>query len=198
MKKLLFVIALVALFGAGGWWLHKRPANDAAPVAQATKSTGDAVSLKVGDTAPNFATMGALAGKTFDLNLDTQLEKGPLVLYFFPKVFTSGCTAEAHEFAERSADFAAMGAEVVGMSADDMAGLAKFSSEACRDKFAVAQATPEIIAEYGVQMAPDKPMTNRTSYVIGQDHKVKFVFSNLDYKDHVRLTLDAVKKLKAS
>lgn len=182
MKKLIFVVVLVALFGAGGWWWYKGQGDNA---------------LKIGATAPSFATTGALAGKAFDLNLDAQLKKGPLVLYFFPKVFTAGCTAEAHEFAERSADFAAMGAEVVGMSGDDMDGLKKFSSEACRDKFAVAQATPEIIKAYGVQMAPGMQMTNRTSFVIGQDHKIKFVFSNLDYKDHVRMTLDAVKKLKA-
>lgn len=180
MKKLLFVVVLIALFGAGGWWWYK----------------GQDHALKVGATAPSFATKGALAGKPFDLDLDKQLAKGPMVLYFFPKVFTKGCTLEAHEFAERSADFAAMGAEVVGMSGDDLPGLTKFSSEACRDKFAVAQATPEIISKYGVQMAPGMQMTNRTSFVIGQDHKVKFVFSNLDYKDHVRLTLDAVKKLK--
>ncbi len=182
MKKLLFVVVLIALFGAGGWWWYK----------------GQDHALKVGSTAPSFATKGALAGKPFDLDLDAQLKKGPLVLYFFPKVFTAGCTAEAHEFAEKTADFEAAGAEVVGMSGDDLAGLTKFSSEACRDKFAVAQATPKIISDYGVQMAPGMKMTNRTSFVIGQDHKVKFVFSNLDYKDHVRLTLDAVQKLKGA
>jgi hypothetical protein len=74
----------------------------------------------VGSIAPMFTTQGALAGKPFTLDLAEQLKKGPLVLYFFPKVFTSGCTAEAHEFAERSGDFAKLGANVVGLSADSI------------------------------------------------------------------------------
>lgn len=151
----------------------------------------------VGARAPQFTTTGALAGQPFELDLAKQLEKGPLVLYFFPKVFTPGCTAEAHEFAEREADFARLGASVIGMSADDLEGLSKFSREACRDKFPVAQASPEILAAYDVAM-PDKPMASRTSFVIGQDGIIKFVHSDMDYRDHVRLTYEAVEELQGS
>lgn len=196
MKKLSFIVVLVLLAGAGGWWLYKGQRSDGggAPAAKLAQETVGAP--VVGAKAPLFVTKGALAGEPFDLDLAKQLEKGPLVLYFFPKVFTAGCTAEAHEFAERSADFAALGANVVGMSADDLDGLSKFSREACRDKFAVAQASPEIIKAYNVKL-PDRDMTNRTSFVIGQDGLIKFVHSDLDYKDHVRLTYEAVKKLKS-
>ncbi|MBK6707638.1 MAG: peroxiredoxin [Sphingomonadales bacterium] len=151
----------------------------------------------VGSIAPMFTTQGALAGKPFTLDLAEQLKKGPLVLYFFPKVFTSGCTAEAHEFAERSGDFAKLGANVVGLSADSIEELSKFSREACRDKFAVARATPEIIKAYDVKM-PAIDMTNRTSFVIAQDGRIAFIHSDLDYQDHVRLTYEAVRKLKES
>jgi peroxiredoxin len=194
MKKLSFIIVLAVLAGAGGWWLYKGQDGGGAPAAKVAEAPAGAP--VVGAKAPLFVTKGALAGKPFDLDLSKQLEKGPLVLYFFPKVFSSGCTAEAHEFAERSADFAALGASVVGMSADDLDGLSKFSREACRDKFAVAQASPEIIKAYAVKM-PDRDMTNRTSFVIGQDGLIKFVHSDLDYKDHVRLTYEAVQKLRA-
>lgn len=165
----------------------KSATNDA-PAAPAIGAT-------VGAKAPLFTTTGALAGKPFDLDLAKQLEKGPLVLYFFPKVFTEGCTLEAHEFAEREADFAKLGASVIGMSADDLDGLSRFSREACRDKFPVAQATPEIIKAYGVQL-PDSEMANRTSFVIGQDGVIKFVHSDLDYRDHVKLTYAAVEELQ--
>lgn len=150
---------------------------------------------KVGAIAPMFTTQGALAGKPFTLDLAEQLKKGPLVLYFFPKVFTSGCTAEAHEFAERSDDFAKLGAHVVGLSADSIGELSKFSREACRDKFAVARATPEIIKAYDVKM-PVMDMTNRTSFVIAQDGRIAFIHSDMDYQHHVRLTYEAVRKLK--
>src|SRR6059058_568130 len=61
--------------------------------------------LKVGDKAPDFTTTGAVGGKEFKLHLAQQLKKGPVVLYFFPKAFTSGCTAEAHAFSESIGDF---------------------------------------------------------------------------------------------
>ena len=48
--------------------------------------------LAAGAKAPDFKTMGAIGGETFRLHLAEQLEKGPVVLYFFPKAFTSGCT----------------------------------------------------------------------------------------------------------
>ena len=59
-----------------------------------------AAALPVGAKAPDFETTGAIAGKPFKLHLADQLKKGPIVLYFFPKAFTSGCTAEAHAFSE--------------------------------------------------------------------------------------------------
>jgi len=158
-----------------------------------------AANLPVGATAPVFATQGAKAGKPFAINLRAALRKGPVVLYFYPKAFTQGCTLEAKAFADASPQFAAAGATVVGMSADDLPTLQKFSTEACRDKFAVAIATPAIIKAYNVDLHREgvsTGLTTRTSYVIGQDGKVRFVHSNMDYKDHVRLTLEAVQALR--
>lgn len=156
--------------------------------------------LPQGARAPQIIAQGALAGKPFTFNLEQALKKGPVVLYFYPKAFTQGCTLEAHAFAEASAQFKAAGATVIGMSADDLASLKRFSTEACRDKFAVAIASPATIAAYDVMLKkPDGTstgLTSRTSYVIGKDRKVKFVHSNSDYRDHVRLTLQAVKALR--
>ena len=156
--------------------------------------------LPVGARAPNFVAKGARGGKLFTVNLVQALRRGPVVLYFYPKAFTQGCTLEAHAFAEATADFRKAGATVIGMSNDDVATLQRFSTEECRDKFAVAAATPRIVAAYDVDLVRDGKstgLTKRTSYVIGQDGRVKFVHSDLDYKDHVRLTLDAVRALRA-
>ncbi|MFM6950184.1 MAG: peroxiredoxin [Novosphingobium sp.] len=159
-----------------------------------------AANLPVGAPAPVFATQGAKGGKPFAINLRSALSKGPLVLYFYPKAFTKGCTLEAKAFADATPQFAAAGATVVGMSADDLPTLQKFSTEACRDQFAVAIATPEIIKAYNVKLkiaGVSTGLTTRTSYVIGQDGKIRFVHSDMDYKDHVRLTLEAVQKLRS-
>ena len=88
--------------------------------------------LPVGSQAPDFRTTGALAGKAFKLHLKDQLKHGPLVLYFYPKAFTKGCTLEAKAFADAMPEFRKAGARVVGMSADDLDTLRRFSTEASR------------------------------------------------------------------
>ena len=150
--------------------------------------------LKVGDKAPDFTTTGAIAGKAFKLHLAEQLSHGPVVLYFFPKAFTSGCTAEAHAFSEATADFKKAGARVIGLSADDLPTLQKFSVEECRNAFPVATASPAVIKAYDVKL-PMVNMTNRTSYVIARDGKITMVHSEMGWKDHVAKSLAAVRAL---
>lgn len=152
--------------------------------------------LPVGAKAPDFTTTGALAGKPFKLNLDDQLKHGPLVLYFFPKAFTSGCTAEAHAFSEASAKFKKLGARVVGMSADDLPTLEQFSVKECRNKFPVATADADLRKAYDVVLQQKPAYANRTSYVIDRDGKIVMAYTNLDPSEHVERTLAAVKALK--
>ena len=155
-----------------------------------------AAALPTGAKAPNFTTQGAIAGKPFRLNLAEQLKHGPVVLYFYPKAFTKGCTLEAHAFSEAAKDFKKAGARVIGMSADDLPTLEKFSVEGCRNSFAVATATPEVIKAYDVALKQKPDMTDRTSYVIDRSGKIVFVHSDLDWSQHVAKTLAAVKGLK--
>ena len=152
--------------------------------------------LPVGAKAPDFTTTGAVGGKPFKLHLAAQLKKGPVVLYFFPKAFTSGCTAEAHAFSDSIADFKKAGAQVVGMSADDLPTLKKFSVEECRSAFPVATATTETQKAYDVAWAAHPGLTTRTSYVIDRKGKIVMVHDDLDFSKHVAKTLDAVKALK--
>jgi peroxiredoxin len=152
--------------------------------------------LKVGDRAPDFTTIGAVGGKEFKLHLTEQLKKGPVVLYFFPKAFTSGCTAEAHAFSESIGDFKKAGAQVVGMSADDLKTLHDFSTKECRSAFPVATATPAVQKAYDVAWAAHPGITTRTSYVIDKSGKIVMDHDDLDYSQHVAKTLAAVKALK--
>lgn len=151
--------------------------------------------LPVGVQAPDFTTRGAIGGKLFTLTLSHQLKKGAVVLYFFPAAFTPGCTAEAREFADKSVEFKKAGAVIIGMSADPVDKLARFSVEECRSKFAVASAGEQIIAAYDVAMPLRTSMTNRTSYVIAPTGRIVYVHSALSYKDHVQNTLAAVKAM---
>lgn len=171
----------------------------AAAPALALFATPALAALPQGARAPDFSAKGALAGKPFAFNLKTALRKGPVVLYFFPKAFTPGCTMEAHAFAESSDDFRKAGATVIGMSTDDLPALEKFSSLECRNKFPVASASPAVVKAYDVafkQNGKDLGLTDRTSYVIGRDGKIAMVHSDLDWREHMTRTLAAVRKMK--
>ena len=151
--------------------------------------------LPVGAAAPDFSTRGAIGGKQFDFSLAKELKKGPVVLYFFPAAFTSGCTIEARQFAVASDDFKKAGATLIGVAADPIDKLAKFSVEECRNKFAVGVATPEMISGYDVKL-PVMARSNRTSYVIGRNGKIAFVYSAMAPDGHVSGTLNAVRAIK--
>lgn len=156
--------------------------------------------LPVGAKAPQFATKGALAGKDFAFDLRRALADGPVVLYFYPKAFTQGCTLEANAFAEAMPQFQAAGAKVIGLSADDLPTLRRFSTKECRDAFPVAIASPAVIKAYDVALVREGAKTglsDRTSYVIGKNGRIIMVHSDLDWREHVKRTLAAVKSLKS-
>ena len=170
-----------------------------AGLALALLSAGASAALTVGDAAPDFTVPGALGGKPFSFSLAESLKKGPVVLYFYPAAFTSGCTAEAHDFAEATPKFNTLGATVVGMSNDDIKTLQKFSTEACRDKFAVlADAGGRITKRYDAAMMKGMEMADRISYVISPQGKVLYVYSSSNPDEHVKKTMAAVEKWKAA
>jgi thioredoxin-dependent peroxiredoxin len=171
----------------------------AAALALALFGPNASAALAVGDAAPDFTVPGALAGKPFNFALAEALKKGPVVLYFYPAAFTSGCTAEAHDFAEATPRFNALGATVVGMSNDDIKTLQKFSTEACRDKFAVlADAGGRITKRYDASIAKGMEMADRISYVISPQGKVLYVYSSANPDEHVKRTMAAVEQWKAA
>lgn len=151
--------------------------------------------LPVGATAPDFSTQGALAGKTFQFSLAQALKKGPVVLYFFPKSFTSGCTIETKAFADASDDFHKVHATLIGVAADPIEDLQRFSTEACRSKFPVAVASAAMIKDYKVAL-PLTARANRTSFVIAPTGKITYVLSELKPDGHVAGTLAAVRQIK--
>lgn len=159
----------------------------------AVGATASYASLTVGAKAPDFTAQASLGGKEFNFSLADALKKGPVVLYFYPAAFTKGCTIEAHDFAEATDRYKALGATVIGVSHDDIATLDKFSVSDCRSKFAVA-ADPDqkVIKAYDAVLQKAPQYADRTSYVIAPDHTVVFTYTNLDPGAHVALTMQAV------
>ncbi len=154
--------------------------------------------LKVGATAPLFTTQATLAGKPFRFSLADALKSGPVVLYFYPAAFTPGCTVEAHEFAEATDKFKALGATVIGVSHDDIDKLNKFSVSDCRNKFAVASdADQSIMKSYDAVLVLKPEYADRTSYVIAPNGKILYEYTDLNPEKHVANTMAAVQQWAA-
>ena len=152
--------------------------------------------LKPGDPAPAFSIEAAQGGKTFDFKLADALKTGPVVLYFYPKSFTSVCTVEAHEFADNIKNFKAAGASVLGVSADGIDTQREFSSKECRDTFPVG-ADPDlsVIKAYDASFAGF--FAKRISYVISPDGKIIEAYSDSQAEPHIERALDAVRQWQA-
>lgn len=150
--------------------------------------------LDIGDAAPDFTTPAALGGKVYQFSLAESLKKGPVMLYFFPAAFSEGCSIEAHEFAEATAQFAALGASVVGVSADDIDTLSKFSVQSCQSKFPVASDTTQaVMKSFDAVMKTRPEYANRISYVIAPDGSIVSHYMSLNPTRHVERMLAALR-----
>lgn len=153
-----------------------------------------AAHLAPGTPAPVFSAPAAQGGSVSSFDLHAALEHGPVVLYFFPKSFTEGCTAEAHDFAEHIADFKKLGATVVGVSGDDIGTQVKFSTLECRSKFLVAS-DPGLKIAHRYDAVVMNVFANRTSYVIARNGTIAYAYTSLDPDQHVANVLAALRKL---
>jgi peroxiredoxin len=172
--------------------------------------------LRQGDTAPQFKTQASLAGKEFTFSLADALRKGPVVVYFYPSAYTSGCNVQAHEFAVNYDKFSAAGASVVGVSLDNIARLNQFSAdpEYCAGKLPVASDEKgdiarsydlKIISEYNGQSLITMKDTRgveighaaaeRTTFIVTPDGKIAATIGGIAPKDNVMKALEAVQQL---
>jgi peroxiredoxin len=169
----------------------------------------------VSDKAPDFSAAASSAGKEFRFSLAEALEKGPVVVYFYPSAYTKGCDLEAHTFAQEKEKFDAAGATIIGVSADSIARLNLFSADPdyCAGKFPVASDPDhKIAASYNLTVAGpragmkdvrgadiDHAFIERVTFVIGKDHTIVATLSSaadkLSPDQHVQKALEIVQKL---
>ena len=164
--------------------------------------TSAKAALKPGAAAPLFTVEAAQGGKTFRFDLAKALEAGPVVVYFYPKSFTSVCTVEAHDFADAIPAFKAAGASVIGLSGDGIGTQREFSSKECRDTFPVgADAGLKVSKAYDAALAipgTDVGFANRISYVIAPGGTILSAYSDSEAEGHIKNALAAVKAWRAS
>jgi peroxiredoxin Q/BCP len=176
-------------------------------------ATAALAALKAGDVAPAFTAPASFAGKPFTYSLKASLAKGPVVVYFYPSAYTSGCNVQAHEFSTKSEQFAAAGASVVGVSLDSIERLNAFSADPdyCAGKLAVASdADGRIARSFGLRVTDAQPgatdtrgkeidhgFTERTTFVVRKDGTIAATVGGVSPTENVARALEQVRKLAA-
>ncbi len=148
---------------------------------------------KAGDTAP-LVTAQDQDGK--DFKLADQVGKNIVLLYFYPKDFTGGCTKEACGFRDRVTELQADNVEVVGVSFDSVDSHLKFISQYKLPFTLLADTDGKIADAYGVRME-GKNMAKRVSFLIGLDGKIVHVTNTGNPEVHfseMKAAIDGLKK----
>jgi len=152
--------------------------------------------ISVGDVAPDFT--GTLADGRH-LRLRDFLGRRHVVLYFFPRDFTPGCTREACRFRDRGAELAALDAEVIGVSLDPPERHAAFAQAYALPYPLVSDGGARIAAAYGVQRLGGWLPTRRVTFVIGKDGIVRRVIrSEFGIERHIQEAIEALRELQAA
>jgi peroxiredoxin Q/BCP len=185
-----------------------------ATILAAAISLPAAAALKAGESAPDFTAQASLDGKDFSFSLKDNLQKGPVVVYFYPSAYTGGCNLQAHTFAVNHDKFVAAGATVVGVSLDSIARLNDFSADPnyCAGKLPVASdADGKIAKSYklkvqagasgqkdtrGVEIGHD--FAERTTFIVTPDGKIASTIGGMTPEQNVAKALEDVQKLAAA
>ena len=155
--------------------------------------------LAEGDKAPDFA-LPDQNGETVKLK---DLRGETVVLYFYPKANTSGCTVQACGVRDRKADYAAAGARVIGISPDEVKDVDKFAGKHDLDFTLLADADHAVAEKYGTwvekSMYGNKYMgVQRATFIIDAKGKIAKVFPKVQPKKHDDLVLKALGELAAA
>jgi peroxiredoxin Q/BCP len=138
-----------------------------------------ATSLKVGEAAPDF-TLPDTEGRP--VTLSKLLEQGPVILAFYPKAFTPGCTKQNQNFRDHSKDVEGKGAQVLGISTDKVATQKKFKAEYKLPYELLSDEDGKVAKQYSGTI-PVLGLANRANFVIGQDGKITAIIEGNDAVD---------------
>jgi peroxiredoxin Q/BCP len=150
--------------------------------------------IQVGDKAPDF-TLPSQSGE--QVRLHDRLGERVVVLYFYPKDNTSGCTAEACAFRDSYETFTDAGAEVIGVSSDSADKHAAFAGQHNLPFTLLADKGGRVRKIYGVPSVLGV-IPGRVTYVIDREGTVRLVFSSMtNIGQHVKDALEVVRQLQA-
>ncbi len=147
--------------------------------------------LKVGDTAPDFSLLDE---RGLPVSLKDYLGKKVVVLYFYPKDFTPGCTVEACSFRDDYKPIQDKGAVVIGVSLDSVESHLKFSEKYMLPFTILSDHKKEVAKAYGV-LGVGGFLAKRVTFIINKDGKITHVFTKVYVKQHSEEVLKALEEL---
>ncbi|MFG4004777.1 peroxiredoxin [Flavobacterium sp. NPDC079362] len=150
------------------------------------------MSLKIGDIVPNFTAKDS-HGEVFESQ--SVLGRKPLVIYFYPKDNTPGCTTEACSFRDQYEDFAALGAEVIGISSDSVKSHQKFANKHQLPFILLSDEDKKLRHIFGVRDTLFGLLPGRVTYVIDKNGVVILIFDSMNAGKHIPKALETVKEL---
>lgn len=149
------------------------------------------INVKVGDRAPDFEGPTISGSK---LSLKDFLGKKNVVLYFYPKDDTPGCTREACSFRDNIQAIRDIGAEIVGVSLDSIQSHDKFTSKFNLPFPLISDKDKHIATAYGV-LRDTGISTNRVTFIIDKNGKIAKIFPKVDVSLHTNEVIAALKEL---
>jgi peroxiredoxin Q/BCP len=156
-------------------------------------ATPTAHAIAIGLAAPDFVLPDS-DGRAW--RLSERLPYGPVVLFFYPTAMTIGCTAQSCRFRDLGAEFAAAGAQRVGVSASDQALQGEFGQANGLDFPLLSDVDGGVAALYGARRAFSARPVKRATYVIGRDGVIAgIVTSELRLRAHADRSLEVVRGL---
>jgi peroxiredoxin Q/BCP len=150
------------------------------------------MAIKVGDKIPKFSAIDT-NGNSFES--DTIVGKKSLVIYFYPKDDTPGCTIQACSFRDQYEDFKALGAEVIGVSSDSVKSHQKFTKQYKLPFVLLSDSDKKLRRLFGVPNDLLGLIPGRVTYVIDKEGIVQLVFNSMLGKIHIEKALEILKRM---
>lgn len=149
------------------------------------------MSISIGDTIPDF-TLTDQNGDEFD---STSVKgKQNLVIYFYPKNFTPGCTKEACSFRDSYEEFKSLGATVIGISSDSKASHERFAKKYNLPFILLSDPNGKVKRKFGVKNNLLGLLPGRETYVVDKNGKVIYVFNSMNAERHIFKALEVLQK----
>jgi peroxiredoxin Q/BCP len=150
------------------------------------------MSLKIGDIVPNFSAKDS-HGEVFESKI--VLGRKPLVIYFYPKDNTPGCTTEACSFRDQYEDFKDLGAEVIGISSDSVKSHNKFANKYKLPFMLLSDQDKKLRHLFGVRDNLFGLLPGRVTYIIDKNGVVIYIFDSINASKHIPKALKMIKEL---